>query len=69
MHSYSVIIVNEHIESLLAEAAERRLAKLAPKRSLRERLASVAASIKSLLSAPADAISGLPSLSGYPYES
>jgi hypothetical protein len=69
MHSYSVIIVNEHIESLLAEAAQRRLAKLAPKRSLRERVASVATSIKSAFAAPAEVVSSVPSLSGYPYES
>lgn len=69
MHSYSVIVVNDRIESLLAEASNRQLAKLARKPSLRKRLASIADSVKVALTAPADVLPSVPALSGYPFES
>jgi hypothetical protein len=69
MHSYSVIVVNDRIESMLAEAADFRLANLARKPSLRKRLASIAASVKVALTAPADVVSSVPALYGYPFES
>ncbi|HEY4632881.1 MAG TPA: hypothetical protein VIH00_03105 [Candidatus Limnocylindrales bacterium] len=69
MHSYSVIVVNDRIESLLAEAADFRLAKLARKPGIRTRLASIAASVKVALTAPADVVSSVPALYGYPFES
>jgi mannose/fructose/N-acetylgalactosamine-specific phosphotransferase system component IIB len=69
MFSYNIIIVNDHVESLLAEAAEQRLAKQAAKPGIRARVSSIAAAIKSTLTAPADVGSMAPRLSGYPYES
>jgi hypothetical protein len=53
MNAYAVFVVNQHLEYLLAEAAQRR-AMQPTKPSLRERIASVASSIKAALDAEAD---------------
>ena len=53
MNAFAVFVVNEHLEFLLSEAAQRRMLQ-APKPSLRQRIASAAASIKSTLDAEAD---------------
>ena len=53
MNAYAVFVVNEHLEFLLSEAAQRRMLQ-AQKPSLRQRIASAAAAIKSALDAEAD---------------
>lgn len=53
MNAYAIFAVNEHLEYLLTEAAERRMAAPA-KPSLRQRIASLASSIKSVIDAEAD---------------
>lgn len=53
MNAYAIFVVNEHLEFLLDEAAKRRM-NAASKRSLRQRIASAAASIRSALDAEAD---------------
>jgi hypothetical protein len=52
MNAYAVFVVHEHMESLLAEAAKRRMSA-ATKPSLRQRIASAATSIRSAFTAPA----------------
>jgi hypothetical protein len=69
MHAYAVFAVNEHMEYLLAEAAQRRALR-ADKPSLRERIASAAATVRNAVDAPADySKSILPKLNDYPYRS
>ena len=69
MNSYSILIVNEHLEYLLEEAAARR-AQTAEKPGLLKRIASAASSVKAAIEAPADySKSILPTLHDYPYQS
>ena len=68
MNSYSILVVNEHLEYLLEEAAARR-AQTADTPGLLKRIASAAASVKATI-APADhSPSILPTLNDYPYRS
>ena len=70
MHAYAILVVNQHMESLLAEAAQQRLANELPKASLRDRFASAMNSVRSAIAGPADAgPSFLPTLTDYPYRS
>ena len=69
MNSYSILIVNEHIQYLLDEAAAHRAANV-EKRGLFERIGSAASSVKAVIYRPADdSRSILPTLSDYPYRS
>lgn len=69
MNSYSILIVNEHLDYLLEEAAARR-AQTTQKPGLFKRIASAASSIKEAIEAPADySRSILPTLHDYPYRS
>ena len=69
MNSYSALIVNEHLEYLLEEAAARR-AQTVGKPGLFKRIASAASSVKAAIEAPADySKSILPTLHDYPYRS
>ncbi len=69
MNAYAIFVVNDHLQLLLDEAAARRAVKV-EKPSLRERIASVASSIKAVIDSPADySNSILPTLSDYPYRS
>ena len=69
MNSYSILVVNEHLEYLLEEAAARR-AQNAEKPGLLKRIASAASSVKAAIEAPADySKSILPTLHDYPYQS
>lgn len=69
MNSYSILIVNEHIQYLLDEAAARRAATV-EKPGLFERIASAASSVKAAVDGPADySRSILPTLNDYPYRS
>jgi hypothetical protein len=50
VNAVAVIYVNAHLEELRAEAQQKRLAaSLAPKRSLRARIAAASASLKATL--------------------
>jgi hypothetical protein len=53
MNAFAIFVVQEHMESLLSEAAERRMTQTA-KPTLRERIASAAATVKAALDAEAD---------------
>ena len=69
MNSYSILVVNEHLDYLLEEAAARR-ATTANKPGLLKRIASAASSVKAAIEAPADySKSILPTLNDYPYRS
>jgi hypothetical protein len=69
MNSYSILIVNEHLDYLLEEAAARR-AQTSGKPGLLKRIASAASSVKEAIEAPADySRSILPTLHDYPYRS
>ena len=68
MNSYSILMVNEHLDYLLAEAAALR-AYTADTPGVLKRIASAAASVKAIV-APADyGQPVLPSLNDYPYGS
>lgn len=69
MNAYANLMVNNHLQVLLDEAAARRIFK-AEKPSLRQRIASAASSVKTTLESPADySRSILPTLQDYPYRS
>jgi len=69
MNSYSILIVNEHLDYLLEEAAARR-AHTAETPGLLRRIASAASSVKAAIEGPADySKSILPTLNDYPYRS
>jgi hypothetical protein len=63
-----MIIVNSHINDLLAEAAANRLAKSAGSKESRNRTAAVLNGLRSILAEPAEK-SVLPVLKAYPYRS
>jgi hypothetical protein len=52
MNAIAVIYVNRHLESLAADAAEHRSIPDQSKRSLRQRLASIAGAVKSTFADP-----------------
>jgi hypothetical protein len=62
-------LVADHINTLLAESAANRQAKLATRTDRANPLASVLTTVRSLLAAPADKPVALPTLSDYPYRS
>ncbi len=67
MNAVAVMYVNAHLEELRAEAQKKRLAaSLAPKRSLRARIAAASVSLRKTLGS--DEIGpDLPHLSHWPY--
>jgi hypothetical protein len=67
MNAFAILVVNQHLESLLEEAANERLAKDARKAGLRKRIASALTSVKSVMTDTAESSSVLPALSDYPY--
>jgi hypothetical protein len=70
MNAYAILVVNQHLESLLAEAANERLVNQLPNWSLRDRVSSVMGSVRSAAAEQADAgTSVLPALNDYPYRS
>jgi hypothetical protein len=62
-------LVADHINTLLAESAANRQAKLARRSDRATPLVSVVRTVRSLLAAPADKSLGLPTLTDYPYRS
>ena len=65
MNAVSVMYVNSHLADLRAEAQRNRVASLVERRSLRERLASGAASIKKIVGSDGGPV--VPQLKNYPY--
>jgi len=69
MNAYAALAVNEHIEYLRAEAAQRRLVQ-SDKPSLLERIASAASNVSNALAMPLDNRGTiLPKLEDYPFRS
>lgn len=66
MNAVAVIYVNQHLESLRADAQERRMASLAGHRTFSDRLASAATELRRVLGI-GDAGANLPKLENYPY--
>jgi hypothetical protein len=67
MNAYAIFAVNNHLQVLLDEAAANRMFQV-EKPSLRQRIASAAASVKTTLDRPADySRSIMPNLQDYPY--
>ena len=64
MNAIAVIYVNQHLQSLRAEDQHSRVASLAPKRSLRSRISSAAASL-GIIASNSDPV--VPKLQNYPY--
>ena len=66
MNAVAIMYVNDHLESLRAEARQRRAASLTEKRSLRGRIASLASGLRSTLPREATGTT-VPTLKNYPY--
>ena len=66
MNAVAVIYVNDHLEHLRSEAKDRRLASLADRRSLRDRVGSAVAEIRKTLGVGSNG-HALPKLTNYPY--
>jgi hypothetical protein len=62
-------LVEDHINTLLAESAANRQAQLARRSDRTNPFASVTKAVRSLLAAPADKPLALPTLTDYPYRS
>jgi hypothetical protein len=71
VQSPAMIIVNQHIQELQAEATANRLAKQAKsaRGDGRVQVAAALSSLRSLLGRPAETPLALPKLSDYPYRS
>ena len=69
MNALAAYLVADHINSLLAESAANRQAKMARRADRANPLASVLKTVRSLLSTPADKPLTLPKLADYPYRS
>ena len=68
MNSITSMVVAAHIDALLAEAANERLARSARLASHRpNRIARAVKSVWSFLNGPADEAGTLPQLANYPY--
>ena len=66
MNTYAVLVVNQHLETLRAEAAMRRSFRV-ERPSLASRLATAVTTVKSVVATPIEANIGLPALNDYPY--
>lgn len=66
MNAVAVMYVNEHLESLRAEADQHRTAALGERHSLRELIASSASGLRRILGQDA-AGPTVPALKNYPY--
>jgi hypothetical protein len=67
VNAIAVIYVNDHLQSLRAEAGQRHTASLGPKRSLRDRIAATATELRRTLGFEASG-PALPTLRNYPFE-
>lgn len=69
MNAYAILVVNDHLETLRAEAAARRSFSV-DRSGIGHRMRAAAASIRAALSTPVEsATGGLPALTDYPYRS
>jgi hypothetical protein len=69
VNAYAYYIVNHHIDYLLEQSAkQQRVAELFPEPTLRDRVASAVAGLRSIFANPID-LSGpvVPTLENYPY--
>ena len=66
MNALAVIYVNDHLKMLDAEARHARLASLAGRRSLRDRLGSAIGSLRGVLGSDVSGTT-VPKLTNYPY--
>jgi hypothetical protein len=66
VNAVSIMFVNDHLESLRAEARQHRAASLAEGRSLRDRIASSATELRRILGHEATG-PAIPTLKEYPY--
>ena len=69
MNALASYLVEDHINTLLAESAANRQAQLARRTDRANPLVSVVRTARSLLAAPADKPLALPTLTDYPYRS
>lgn len=69
MNALASYLVEDHINTLLAESAANRQAQLARRTDRANPLESVTKALRSLLAAPADKPLTLPALADYPYRS
>jgi hypothetical protein len=67
--AFSHLLVADHINTLLAESAANRQAKLARRSDRTNPFASVTKAVRSILATPAEKPFALPSISDYPYRS
>jgi hypothetical protein len=67
--AFSHLLVADHINTLLAESAANRQAKLARRSDRTKPFASVTKAVRSILATPAEKPLALPSISDYPYRS
>jgi hypothetical protein len=67
MNAFAILVVNDHLEQLRREAAERH-ARPAQSPAFIRRIAAAAADLKAALVTPASITSQIvPTLNGYPY--
>ena len=69
MNALATYLVTDHIDTLLAESASNRQAKLARRADRANPLTSVLQTVRSLLTAAANKPLSLPKLTNYPYRS
>ena len=69
MNAIASYLVADHINTLLAESAANRQAKLAKRSDRTNPFASVTEAVRSILATPADKPLALPSINDYPYRS
>ena len=69
MNAIASYLVADHVNTLLAESAANRQAKLARRSDRTNPFASVTKAVRSILATPADKPLALPSISDYPYRS
>ena len=67
MNAVAIMYVNQHLESLRAEAQQRGAVSLVRKSSLRDRIASAATELRRTLGFESSGPT-LPTLRNYPYE-
>jgi hypothetical protein len=67
--TFSHMLVADHINTLLAESAANRQAKLARRSDRTNPFVSAIKAVRSLLATPADKPLALPPLNDYPYRS
>ena len=65
MNAVAIMYTNSHLMDLQTEAKRNRTASLVAKRSLRQRVASATANLKSVLGQGTGPV--VPSLTNYPY--